>query len=564
MHEVMKNKFLVTSALPYANGPLHLGHIAGAYLPADIYVRYRRLSGSNVLFICGTDEHGVPVTIRAEQEGKNPQEIVDFYHSQMSASFLRLGIRFDNFSRTSLSLHHEIAQSFFLRLLEQDAITTKTEDQLYCPSCSRFLPDRYIRGECPYCHNLGARGDQCEACGKWLEPRQIIHPQCALCGSAPVISSTKHWYLRLGLFQDRLRQWLDSKPYWKDNVKEFCAGWFREGLGDRAITRDIDWGVKVPLPDAEGKVLYVWFDAPIGYVSSTVEWCRNQDAPDLWKEYWLNPETQLIHFIGKDNIVFHAMVWPAMLMGQAGYILPSDIPANEFLTIEGEKLSTSRNWAIWVDEYLSDFSPDPLRYCLAANAPENKDSDFSWKEFQNRNNGELADILGNFINRTLSFIQKYQNNRTPAFHLTDESDQQALQAITDAVQNMGKAFESFEVRRAVRELMDLARCGNKYFADKQPWATRKTDTQQCETTLAVCLKMITALAVLMEPILPHTAASLRDQLSSEDTFRQVNWQDIPKMQIPSGHILGTPRILFQKIEDTTIQAQVEKLHAMRR
>lgn len=560
----MTNTFLVTSALPYANGPLHLGHIAGAYLPADIFVRYQRLAGNRALFICGTDEHGVPVTIRAEQEGKTPQQVVDFFHAQMKESFDRLGIRFDNFSRTSLPIHHEISQKVFLRLLEKGAITTKTEEQHFCNSCSRFLPDRYIRGECPYCHDLRARGDQCEACGKWLEPKQMISPRCALCGSEPVISSTKHWFLRLGLFQERLRQWLDSKPDWKDNVKEFCAGWFREGLGDRAITRDIDWGIKVPLPEAEGKVLYVWFDAPIGYISSTVEWAQKNGTPEAWKDYWMNPEVQLIHFIGKDNIVFHAMVWPAVLMGHGDFILPSEIPANEFLTIEGDKLSTSRNWAIWVDEYLLAFPPDPLRYCLAANAPENKDSDFSWKEFQNRNNSELADIMGNFINRTLSFLQKYRDNTAPAIGEKDELDSAALQAIESTSRNMGQAVEAFEMRRSARELMDLARCGNKYFADKKPWATRKTDPQLCDTTLAVCLRMITAMAVLMEPLLPHSAVALRKMLQAEDIFRDIRWADIPKLEIPSGHKLGEPQILFQKIEDLQIQSQIDKLHAIKK
>ncbi len=560
----MKTRYLVTSALPYANGPLHLGHIAGAYLPADIFVRFKRLCGEEVLFICGTDEHGVPVTIRAEQEGKTPQQVVDFYHAQMKSSFEHLGIGFDNFSRTSLPVHHAMSQAFFLRLLEIGAVHPKTEEQYHCTRCSRFLPDRYIHGECPYCHDLRARGDQCEACGKWLDPKQIVGPRCALCGSTPVITGTRHWFLRLGLFQEKLRNWLDSKTQWKDNVKEFCAGWFREGLGDRAITRDIDWGIKVPLPDTDGKVLYVWFDAPIGYISSTVEWSLKQGKPDLWKDYWQNPETRLIHFIGKDNIVFHAMVWPAVLMGQENYVLPSEIPANEFLTIEGDKLSTSRNWAIWVDEYLAEFPPDPLRYCLAANAPENKDSDFSWKEFQNRNNSELADILGNFVNRTLSFLQKYQDNKAPGIHSPDEADRQALGMIEEVTRKAGEAFAGFEVRRGVRELMELPRCGNKYFADKQPWATRKTDPMQCETTLAVCLKMITALAVLMEPVLPFAAADLKRQLAQDDLFAGILWEDIPKLAIPPGKPLGSPGILFRKIEDSTIQAQLDKLHAMKK
>lgn len=560
----MTKRILVTSALPYANGPLHLGHIAGAYLPADIFVRYCRLSGQDVVFVCGTDEHGVPIIIRAEQEGTTPQQVVDEYHRQMKISFSRLGISFDNFSKTSLPLHHGIASDFFLRLMEKGYIISKSEDQFHCETCSRFLPDRYINGDCPYCGNSRARGDQCEACGKWLEPPQLISPRCVTCGSTPRMRSTQHWFLRLGLFQERLEQWIQSKQDWRANVREFCAGWFREGLGDRAITRDLDWGVQVPLPDAEGKVLYVWFDAPIGYISATVEWADKIGRRDAWKDYWTGENTRLIHFIGKDNIVFHAIVWPAMLMGHGDFVLPAEIPANEFLTIEGEKLSTSRHWAIWLDEYLDIFPPDPLRYCLAANAPETKDADFSWKEFQARNNSELADILGNFVNRALTFVQKYRDNRVPELTDPDDMDRQVIEAIQRTTSSMADAFESFETRRAARDLMDLARTGNKYFADKQPWALRKTDPLKCDTALAVCMKLITSLCLLMEPILPHSSRELKRMIDWSAGLEGVQWADIPRLQIPAGHLLGNPSILFAKIEDQTIQAQIDKLQQMKR
>ena len=422
-------KILVTAALPYANGPLHVGHLAGAYIPADVYVRYKRLKGADIIFICGSDEHGVPITIRADKENVGPKDIVDRYHSMMKKSFERIGVDFDNYSRTSLPLHHKISQDFFLNLYHKGFIREQEVRQYYCATCGRFLPDRYIEGECPHCRALGARGDQCESCGRWLEPEQLITPKCKVCGSSPELRTTRHWYFKLSEFQKHLEEWQESKADWKNNVREFCSGWFQEGLTDRPITRDIDWGIPVPLPDAAGKVLYVWFDAPIGYISSSVEWAQNQGAPERWRDYWLDPQTRLIHFIGKDNIVFHAIVWPATLMAHGDFILPAQIPANEFLNIEGKKISTSRNWAVWVDEYLAVFPPDPLRYWLEANAPESKDADFTWKDFQTRNNSELADVLGNLVNRSLSFIEKHFDAKVPPAGNLSEADRARNSAV---------------------------------------------------------------------------------------------------------------------------------------
>jgi methionyl-tRNA synthetase len=555
----LAEKILVTSALPYANGPLHLGHLAGAYMPADVYVRYQRLKGSDIVFICGSDEHGVPITIRADREGITPQEVVDRYHEMMKESFRKLGIAFDNYSRTSLPLHHKISQGFFLKLHEKGYIEEKRIRQLHCGICRRFLPDRYIEGECPYCHSSGARGDQCEACGRWLEPEQVVEPRCKICGSKPEMEETNHWYFRLSEFQKQLEEWQAAKPHWKSNVREFCAGWFKEGLTDRPITRDIGWGIPVPLSGADGKVLYVWFDAPIGYLSSTVEWSLNQGRPDRWRDYWADPKTRLVHFIGKDNIVFHAIVWPAVLMAHGGLVLPEDIPANEFLTIEGEKLSTSRNWAVWVDEYLDEFPPDPLRYYLAANAPENKDADFAWKDFQIRNNSELADILGNLINRSLSFIEKHFGGKVPPEGRLNDTDRSMLSAVCEAAARIGKSLESFEVRRAVGELMDLARAGNRYVNDAAPWNTIKTDRAACATALNTTVHMEVALATLMDPFLPFSAEKLWKMLNAPGSHREQRWQEIGNSRLPDGHPLGSREILFHKIEDEAIEKQIAKL-----
>ena len=555
----MPEKILVTAALPYANGPLHLGHLAGAYIPADVYVRYQRLKGSDVIFICGSDEHGVPITIRADAERIAPQEVVDRYHVIMKNSFDRLGIRFDNYSRTSLPLHHRISQDFFLRLYHKGYIREESVRQLYCAACRRFLPDRYIEGECPHCHSPGARGDLCETCGRWLEPEQLINPRCKICGATPEMRETRHWFFRLPEFQKPLEEWQASKKHWKSNVREFSSGWFSEGLTDRSITRDIDWGIPVPLEGAAGKVLYVWFDAPIGYISSTVEWSQKQNQPELWRRYWCDPQTRLIHFIGKDNIVFHAIVWPAMLMAHGEFILPDNIPANEFLTIEGKKLSTSRNWAVWVDDYLAVFPPDPLRYYLSANAPENKDADFAWKDFQTHNNSELADVLGNLINRSLAFVEKHFEAKVPAAGELSGEDRAILGASEQATREIGASLEDFQVRAAVGQLMDLARKGNKYFNDTAPWTTLKTDRSRCGTTLNTTLQLEAALAVLMEPFLPFSAERLWNMLNLPGSVHDRLWYETPKLRLEEYHPLGKKEILFQKIEDPIIEAQIAKL-----
>jgi methionyl-tRNA synthetase len=557
--DALADKILVTAALPYANGPLHVGHLAGAYIPADVYVRYQRLNQTDILFVCGSDEHGVPITIRADKEKVTPRVIVDRYHTLMKASFERLGVSFDNYSRTSLPLHHKISQDFFLNLYQKGHIREQSVDQYYCPTCRRFLPDRYIEGECPHCHGPGARGDQCEACGRWLEPEQLIDPKCKVCGSSPELRTTKHWYFKLSDFQKRLEEWQGSKTDWKSNVREFCSGWFQEGLTDRPITRDIDWGIPVPLEGAQGKVLYVWFDAPIGYISSSVEWAEKQGTPERWRDYWLDPKTRLIHFIGKDNIVFHAIVWPASLMAHGEFILPAQIPANEFLTIEGEKISTSRNWAIWVDEFLDVFPPDPLRYYLESIAPENKDADFAWKDFQGHNNSELADVLGNLINRCLSFVEKHFESRVPPAGQLTDADQAVLTAISSATGSIGAALDGFQVRRAVGEMMDLARTGNKYFNDAAPWSSIKSDRARCATTLNTTLQLMAALSVLMEPFLPFSAEKLWRMLNAPGSHRDRRWFDIPNLRLPDGHPLGKREILFNKIEDPIIEAQIEKL-----
>ncbi|MBN2244139.1 MAG: methionine--tRNA ligase [Acidobacteria bacterium] len=559
--DVSPQKLLVTAALPYANGPLHVGHLAGAYIPADVYVRYQRLKGADVLFICGSDEHGVPITILADKEGVTPKEIVDRYHSMISESFRRIGLGFDNYSRTSLPLHHKISRDFFLTLNRKGYITEKSVQQYYCSTCGRFLPDRYIEGECPHCHRQGARGDQCEACGRWHEPEQLIDPKCKVCGSHPELKTTKHWYFRLSQFQKQLEDWQASKSDWKSNVREFCSGWFQEGLTDRPITRDIDWGVPVPLPDAGGKVLYVWFDAPIGYISSSVEWAEKQGRPERWRDYWCDSETRLIHFIGKDNIVFHAINWPATLMGHGDFILPSQIPANEFLNIEGEKLSTSRNWAIWVDEFLEVLPPDPLRYYLEANAPESKDADFVWKDFQAHNNSELADVLGNLVNRCLTFTEKNFESRVPPAGVLEDADTALLAAIAQFAKKISYALENFQVRRAVSEMMDLARTGNKYFNDSAPWKSLKTDRQRCGTILNTTLQLLASLAVVMEPFLPFSAEKLWRMLNGPGTHRDQRWISIPDLRLPDNHPLGKREILFEKIEDGIIEEQIAKLRS---
>lgn len=551
----MKSKILVTSALPYANGPLHLGHIAGAYLPADIYVRYQRLKGRDVLYICGSDEHGVPITVSADKEGVTPQDIVDRYHEMNKSAFERLGMSFDNYSRTSLKLHHHTAQEFFRIFHENGDLIVKSEMQFYSEKTQRFLPDRYVEGTCPHCGYERARGDQCDQCGKWLEPKELIDPVSKIDGSTPVLRETRHWYLPMGRFAEDWKAWFDSRE-WRENVRNYCLGWYREGLGDRPITRDLSWGIPVPLKGAEGKVLYVWFDAPIGYISSTKEWAVKRGDPDAWERYWRDPDTKLVHFIGKDNIVFHAILFPMMLKRAGGYVLPSAIPANEYLTIEGRKISTSQNYAIWLKDYLESFPPDPLRYTLAANAPETRDTDFSWKQFQSRNNDELADILGNLVNRTLTFVHRYYDGKIPPRASLSDMDKEMLRVLNEAPSKVGDLIESFEIRKATLAFMDVCRAANKYFNDSEPWATRKSDPDRCGTALNICIQILKTLVVLMAPTLPFSSEKLQKMLNLDAL---PVWDDASKEDVHEGHSIGKAEILFAKIEDDVIEKEIEKL-----
>lgn len=558
-------RILVTAALPYANGPIHLGHLAGAYLPADIYVRYQRLKGRDVLYICGSDEHGVPITITAEKEGITPQQVVDKYHYMNKESFERFGMSFDNYSRTSLPLHHQTAQEFFLELYKKGILKEKTTKQLYCEKDRMFLADRYVEGICPVCGSPGARGDQCEKCGSWLEQTDLIEPKCKICGSTPVIRDTSHWYLPLGEFQKKLEEWMETKTDWKENVKHYVYSWFKEGLQDRAVTRDLHWGVKVPIPEAEGKVIYVWFDALLGYISSTKEWAQKIGQPEKWREYWQDPSTRLIHFIGKDNIVFHCIVFPAMLMawneGRSDeiYVLPDNVPANEFLNLEGKKLSTSRNYAVWLNEYLEKFEPDPLRYALASILPETKDTDFSWKEFQARNNNELADILGNFVNRTLTFAKKNFDNRVPERFELEEIDKELIAKLKEHVDKIANNYENFRIRDGVFETMNLARFANKYFNDTEPWRMIKENPRRASTTINLCLQLVRALAILFEPVLPFSSRKIWEMLNLKDDIVKAGWDSAAELLLESGHQLGEPKILFRKIEDAEIEDEIRKL-----
>lgn len=556
-----KKKILVTSALPYANGPLHIGHLAGAYLPADIYVRYQRLKGRDILYICGSDEHGVAITIRAEQEGVSPKQIIDRYHELNKACFEKFGLSFDNYSRTSLPIHHETGREFFLDMYNKGILKKKTEKQFYDEKAQMFLPDRYVEGTCPICGYEEARGDQCEKCGSDLNQTELINPVSKITGEPPVLRDTFHWYFPLGDFQDRLKTYLDSHPEWKENVRNYCYGWLKEGLKDRAVTRDLDWGIKVPLEEAKDKVIYVWFEAVLGYISSTKEWAQQRGEPEKWKEYWQNQECRLIHFIGKDNIVFHAIMFPAFLMAKGGYVLPDNVPANEFLNIKSQKISTSRNYAVWLEDYLHRFPPDPMRYCLAAIAPETRDSDFSWEDFQTRNNSELVGILGNFINRSLTFVAKHFDGRVPQAIDLDEMDRAMLEKIAEAPAKIGHFLEKFEVRNALRELMDVARDANKYFNDKEPWKTIKQDRETCATTLNTCVQVSKALAVLMAPFLPFSAEKLWRMLGQTGDVHKQAWDAAGSELLAPGQTLAKPKILFAKIDDETIADEISRLGA---
>ena len=553
-------RILVTSALPYANGPIHLGHLAGAYLPADIYVRYQRLKKRDVIYICGSDEHGVPITIAAEKKGVHPQQIVDEFHFRNKEAFAKFGMSFDYYGRTSSKVHHQTSQEIFLRLHAKGIFKKKVEKQLYDEKAKMFLPDRYVKGTCPICSYPEAYGDQCEKCGSSLSPADLIEPKSMLTGGKPVVKETLHWFLPLGDFQERISKWIEGKKHWKPNVLGQVRSWLKQGLSDRAVTRDLSWGVPVPLEEAKGKVLYVWFDAPIGYISATKEWAINKGEPDLWKTYWQDEGTKLIHFIGKDNIVFHCIMFPATLMAHGEYVLPDNVPANEFLNLEGNKLSTSKNYAVWLEDYLKKFPVDPLRYYLAVNAPETKDSDFTWQEFQQRNNSELADILGNFVNRTLTFARKHFDGAVPQRNELDELDQSMLATLQGAAATIGGFFENFEIRKAINAFMDVARSCNKYFNDQEPWITVKENKAKCATTINICLHACQTLAVLMEPVLPNSAEKVWKMLGFDDDVHQQSWDKIGRYQFPAGHRLGEFDILFRKLEDKEIQPEIKRLH----
>jgi methionyl-tRNA synthetase len=551
-------RILVTSALPYANGPLHIGHIAGAYLPADIYTRYKRLKGEEVIHICGTDEHGVPITIAAEERGISPQELVDHYYENIKNSFESLGILFDNFSRTSRSIHHQNAKKFFLKLYEKGYIYKRETEQFYCTKCKRFLPDRYIEGECPYCGYEKARGDQCENCGRWLEPVDLISPRCSICGTTPELRKTFHYYFKLSQLEEALEKWLRDKKHWKDNVRNTALSWIKEGLMDRAISRDLEWGVEVPLEDAKGKVLYVWFDAPIGYISSTIEWAEGIGEPDKWKLFWSDPGSRIIHFIGKDNIVFHAIVWPAMLIAHGEFLLPSDIPANEFLNLMGDKLSTSRKWALWIPELLEKYPPDYIRFGIASILPETKDSDFNFYEFRQRINSELADNFGNFVNRTLGFIKNYLGNHIPEPGTFDDMDRKFIESIESAPHRIGKHLEQFQFRKALREILDISQEGNRYFDYRRPWDTRKRDERRTATTLYLCASLVGSLSVLIEPYLPFSSRKIKEMLNLPYL---PDWDGAGSLFLKAGRELGPIEILYRKIEKEKIEAEISEFFA---
>ncbi|MGV3527517.1 MAG: methionine--tRNA ligase [Flavisolibacter sp.] len=562
------SRYLVTAALPYANGPLHIGHLAGSYLPADIYVRYLRAQGRDVKFVCGSDEHGVPITIRAMKEGVTPQQIVDRYHAIMKQSFAEMNISFDIYSRTSNEVHHETAAGFFKKMYDEGLFEEKETEQYFDEKANTFLADRYIIGTCPVCGNENAYGDQCEKCGSSLSPEQLINPRSALSDAVPVKKKTKHWYFPLQNYEAWLKQWvLEEHKDWKNNVYGQCKSWLDQGLQSRAMTRDSNWGVKVPLADAEGKVLYVWFDAPIGYISATKE------LTDDWATYWCKEDTKLVHFIGKDNIVFHCIIFPAMLRAHGGFVLPDNVPANEFLNLEGEKISTSRNWAVWVDEYLRDFPgcEDVLRYVLCATAPETKDNDFTWKDFQDRNNNELVATFGNFVNRTFVLMHKLTGGKVPRFHngIMDETDKQVIHDIQAAAKNVEQSLEEYKFRDALFDVIDLARKGNKYMQEKEPWMVAKklqsatgeeaeALQQSIDNSLHICLQLCANLAILIQPFLPGTAGKMCHMMKVVD--RMLEWKNAGSMKLLSvGYSLRAPELLFRKIEDAEVEAQVNKL-----
>lgn len=552
------NRTLVTAALPYANGGVHIGHLAGVYVPSDIYVRYLRLRKQEVLFVCGSDEHGVPVTIRARKEACTVQEVVDRYHQLIKQSFEDFGISFDIYSRTTSDTHKKVASDFFRTLYDKGEFLERESEQYYDEEAKTFLADRYITGECPHCHNPNAYGDQCEKCGKDLSPTELINPESKVSGSKPVLRKTKHWYLPLDKHQEWLGPWIASHPEWRPNVSGQCKSWLDMGLQPRAVSRDLDWGIPVPVEGAEGKVLYVWFDAPIGYISNTKEL-----LPDTWEKWWKSEDTRLLHFIGKDNIVFHCIVFPAMLKAEGSYILPDNVPSNEFLNLEDDKISTSRNWAVWLHEYLQDFpgKQDVLRYVLTANAPETKDNNFTWADFQARNNNELVAVYGNFVNRALQLTQKYYEGEVPACGELTESDRATIEEFRGVKAEVERLLDTFRFRDAQKEAMNLARIGNKYLADAEPWKVIKTDPERVKTILYVSLQLVANLAIAFEPFLPNSSAKLREMLANPElTWEQLGQTDL----LAAGTVLPKPELLFEKIEDETIQAQLDKLAAIKK
>ena len=555
---------LVTAALPYANGEIHLGHLAGAYLPADIYVRYLRLRGKEVLFICGTDEYGVPITIKAEELDISPKELVDRNYETIRQSFFDLGILFDNFSQTSRPIHTKTSQAFFSDLHRQGLLKQKTTEQFYSPSLGRFLADRYIEGTCPRCSYAKARGDQCESCGATLSPTDLIQPYSVLDQSPLELRPTTHWFLPLGDWQPQLTTWIEQHDDWKENVLQYCRGWFADGLEDRAVTRDLHWGVQVPLPDHEGKVMYVWFEAPIGYISSTREWAEQQGKPDLWRLWWQDAETRLIHFIGKDNIVFHTLMFPAMLMAHSeNWILPDNVPANEFLNLEGNKLSTSRGFAVWLPDYLSKFPPDPLRYTLARNLPETRDMNFTWEGFMARNNNELGNNFGNYINRVLTFCHKYFDGCVPEWSDSQLSDldRSALDAVEKDLEQYAIHMERFEIKGAVEVTFHAGQVGNRYFDEAAPFNTRKTDMVRCAQSLGVAVQIVRLLTVMLAPVVPFAAEKVWAWLGLQSDLFAGGWIESTR-PLPAGNLLGKPEILFPRLEEAVIQSEIDRLNKL--
>ena len=555
----------VTAALPYANGGVHIGHLAGVYVPADIYVRYLRLKKQDVMYVCGSDEHGVPITIRARKEGVTPQDVVDRYHALIKKSFEDFGISFDVYSRTTSETHHQFAADFFRKLYDEGKLTEETTTQLYDEEAKQFLADRYVVGECPHCHSEGAYGDQCEKCGRDLSPTELINPKSTISGSTPVLKETKNWYLPLNEYQEWLKQWiLEGHKEWRSNVYGQCRSWLDMDLQPRAMTRDLDWGIPVPVEGADGKVLYVWFDAPIGYVSNTKELCEKEPEKwGSWQRWWQDEETRLVHFIGKDNIVFHCIIFPVMMKAHGGYIMPDNVPANEFLNLENDKISTSRNWAIWLHEYLVDFpgKQDVLRYVLTANAPETKDNNFMWRDFQERNNSELVAIYGNFVNRALQLTKKYWNGVVPACGELTDVEHRTIDEFKDVKQKVETLLDQFKFREAQFEAMNLARIGNRYITECEPWKVWKDDPKRCETILYISLQLTANLAIAFEPFLPFSSRKLRQMLNLDCfDWNQLGQTDILK----PGHQLAEPELLFEKIEDDAIQAQLDRLERIRK